>query len=34
MKGKDNSSEKSFDHVNATSRNLYLNIIFIKLVTQ
>jgi len=28
------SSEQRFGHVNATNRNAYLNIIFIKLVTQ
>jgi len=34
MKTKDKSSEQRFGHVNATNRNSYLNIIFIKLVTQ
>ena len=28
MKSKDKSSEQRFGHVNATNRNLYLNIIF------
>jgi len=31
---KHKSSEQRFGHVNATNRNSYLNIIFIKLVTQ
>ena len=30
MKSKDKSSEQRFGHVNATDRNSYLNIIFIK----
>jgi len=34
MKSKDKSSEQRFSHVNAINRNSYLNIIFIKLVTQ
>ena len=34
MKSKDKSSEQRFGHVNATIRNSYLNIIFIRLVTQ
>jgi len=34
MKSKDKSSEQRFGHVNTTNRNLYLNIIFITLVTQ
>ena len=34
MKSKDKSSEQRFGHVNATNPNSYLNIIFIKLVTQ
>ena len=34
VKSKDKSSEPRFGHVNATNRNSYLNIIFIKLVTQ
>ena len=34
MNSKDKSSEQRFGHVNAINRNSYLNIIFIKLVTQ
>ena len=34
MKSKEKSSEQRFGHVNAISRNSYLIIIFIKLVTQ
>jgi len=34
MKSKDESSEQRFGHVIATIRNSYLNIIFIRLVTQ
>ena len=34
MKSKDKSSEQRFGHGNATNHNSYLNIIFIKLVTQ
>ena len=34
MKSKDKSSEQRFSHVNATNRNSYLNIIFVKLVMQ
>ena len=34
MKSKYKSSEQKFGHVNATNRNLYLNIICIELVTQ
>ena len=34
MKSKDKSSEQRFGHVIATNRDSYLNIIFIKLVTQ
>jgi len=34
MKSKDKSSEQRFGHANATNRKSYLNIIFIKLVTQ
>jgi len=34
MKSKDKSNEQRFGHANATNRNPYLNIIFIKLLTQ
>jgi len=34
VKSKDKSSEQRFGHVNVRNRNSYLNIIFIKLVTQ
>jgi len=34
VKSKDKSNEQRFGHVKATNRNLYLNIVVIKLLTQ